>query len=112
MMIDNDLKVHVLEVNGRPQLQSAVIDKAVNRPMLREMVKIIGYHIPESASAHRQFISEKFALGSEYGTHGNAMKYPVTFEYRIHTKVKWDDDDNKQKAFQNLQQREEYLVRL
>ena len=25
MMIDNDLKVHVLEVNGRPQLQSAVI---------------------------------------------------------------------------------------
>jgi len=109
MMIDNDLKVHVLEVNGRPQLQSAVIDKAVNRPMLREMVKIIGYHIPESASAHRQFISEKFALGSEYGTHGNAMKYPVTFEYRIHTKVKWDDDVNKQKAFQNLQQREEYL---
>ena len=42
MMIDNDLKVHVLEVNGRPQLQSHVLDKAVNRPMLAEMLKIIG----------------------------------------------------------------------
>ena len=41
-MIDNDLKVHVLEVNGRPQLQSHVLDKAVNRPMLAEMLKIIG----------------------------------------------------------------------
>ena len=78
--------------------------------MLREMVKIIGYHIPKSASAHRQFISEKFALGSEFGNNGNAMKNPVTFEYRIHTKVKWDDDFNKQKAYLNLQKREEYLV--
>ena len=78
--------------------------------MLREMVKIIGYHIPKSASAHRQFVSEKFALGSEYGNNGNAMKHPVTFEYRIHTKVKWDDDFNKQKAYLNLQKREDYLV--
>ena len=112
MMIDNNLKVHVLEVNGRPQLQNAVIDKAVNRPMLSEIIKMIGYHIPKSASSHRQFISEKFALGSEYGNNGNAIKHPVSFEFRVHTRVNSDEDELKQKAFQNVQQREKYLVRL
>ena len=110
MMIDNDLKVHVLEVNGRPQLQNAVIDKSVNRPMLSEMMKIIGYHIPKSAGSHRQFISEKFGLGPEYGNNGHAMKYPVTYQYRIHTRVNSYEDDVKQKAFRNMYKREDYLV--
>ena len=34
LMIDNDLQVHLLEVNGRPELKDHVLDKAVNRPMV------------------------------------------------------------------------------
>ena len=112
MMIDNDLKVHVLEVNGRPQLQSETIDKSVNRPMLNEIKNIIGYHIPKSCGSHRQFISEKFNLGPEYGNNGHAMKFPVTYQYRVHTRVNAYEDDVKQKAFKDLHKREEYLVSL
>ena len=86
MMIDNDLKVHMLEVNGRPQLQSAVLDKAVNRPMLGEMLKIVGFHIPKNAapsSDRRQFISEKFNLGPEYGSSGDTLKHPVCYQVKI-----------------------------
>ena len=83
MMIDNDLKVHVLEVNGRPQLQNHVLDKAVNRPMLAEMLKIIGFHIPRSVcKPPRQFVSDKFQLGPDYGSNGCASKYPVDYEFR------------------------------
>ena len=56
MMIDNDLKVHVLEVNGRPQLQSHVLDKAVNRPMLAEMLKIIGKILVTKSCRERHMI--------------------------------------------------------
>ena len=59
MLIDNDLNVHVIEVNGRPQLQDAIIDKAVNRPMLAEILKIVGFHIPTSVATYRQFIAGK-----------------------------------------------------
>ena len=48
--------------------------------MLAEMLKIIGYHIPREqgkSGNQRQFISEKFLLGPEYGSNGNASKYPT-----------------------------------
>lgn len=77
---------------------------------LSEMMKIIGYHIPKSAGSHRQFISEKFGLGPEYGNNEHAMKYPVTYQYRIHTRVNSYEDDVKQKAFRNMYKREDYLV--
>lgn len=34
LLIDNNLKVHLIEVNSKPQLSDAVLDKAVNRPMV------------------------------------------------------------------------------
>merc|ERR1712008_556657 len=112
-MIDNDLKVHVLEVNGRPQLQSHVLDKAVNRPMLAEMLKIIGYHIPRSQNqSKREFISGKFDLGPDYGQNGNASKYPVDHEFLVYSRVLIQNDVIKQKlpAFQDSSiNRDDYL---
>ena len=34
-MVDEDLKVHLIEVNARPALLDDKLDKAVNRPMVR-----------------------------------------------------------------------------
>ena len=48
----------------------------------------------------------------QYGNNGHSIKYPVTFQYRVHTRVNSDEDDHKQKAFQNVHQREKYLVSL
>lgn len=41
MLIDNDLKVHMIEVNGRPALLEHVLDKAVNRPMVKYQLNCV-----------------------------------------------------------------------
>ena len=127
MLIDKDLKVHVIEVNGRPQLQNAIIDKAVNRPMLSELLKIVGFHIPTTAANYRQFIAgnynyifqilnqisaavymlhigiffiaDKFDLGPDYGVNGHSIMYPVTHNFRVYTKVEDNEDTIKQKLY-------------
>ena len=112
MMISNDLKVHVLEVNGRPQLQDHVLDKAVNRPMLAEILRIVGYHIPKVSIAQRAFIAEKFGLGSEYGEAGDYVKNPVSHQYLIYTTVNEEEDTLKQSASkfkESCMDRESYL---
>jgi len=99
MLIDKDLKVHVIEVSGRPQLQNAIIDKAVNRPMLSELLKIVGFHIPTTAANYRQFIADKFDLGPDYGVNGHSIMYPVTHNFRVYTKVEDNEDTIKQKLY-------------
>ena len=34
LLLDADLRVHVIEVNARPQLLDDLVDRAVNRPMV------------------------------------------------------------------------------
>ena len=34
LLFDADLRVHVIEVNARPQLLDDLVDRAVNRPMV------------------------------------------------------------------------------
>ena len=46
LLLDSNLKVHVIEVNARPQLLDDLVDRAVNRPMIYEMFRIVGYHLP------------------------------------------------------------------
>ena len=38
-------------------LQDNLIDRAVNRPMLAEILKIVGFHIPSTATKYRQLIA-------------------------------------------------------
>jgi len=44
--LDSDLKPHLLEVNTKPQLLSYPLDSAVNKPMVLELFKIVGFHLP------------------------------------------------------------------
>ena len=95
-MIDNDMKVHVLEVNGRPQLQNHCLDKAVNRPMLNEILRIVGYHIPKSSISQRSYIADKFELGKDFSDTGDAVRHPTHYQYMVYTRVKIDQDIKKQ----------------
>ena len=38
LLLDADLRVHVVEVNARPQLLDDPLDRAVNRPMVNRLV--------------------------------------------------------------------------
>ena len=35
ILLDAELKAHLIEVNARPQLKDDILDKAVNRPMVK-----------------------------------------------------------------------------
>ena len=45
------------------------------------------------------FISDKFDLGPEYGATGNSYKHPVTYNYRVYSRVDTDDDIVKHKLY-------------
>ena len=44
-------------------------------------------------------VTDKFDLGPEYGATGNSYKYPVTYNYRIYSRVDTDDDTIKHKLY-------------
>ena len=51
VMLDEDMRVWLLEVNNIPSLHINTIDAAVNRPMVAEMFNIVGLNIPKSVAA-------------------------------------------------------------
>ena len=46
MLLDSRLTPHLLEVNTRPSVYSEPLDRAVNRPLVQELTRLIGYHLP------------------------------------------------------------------
>jgi len=46
VMLDSALNPHLLEVNTRPSVYMEQLDEAVNQPMVQEMFRLVGYHIP------------------------------------------------------------------
>ncbi len=63
---------------------------------MAEMLRIVGYHIPKTLSTHRQFISQKFNLGKEFGDEGHTTKWPVTYTHMIYSRVNIEEDMVKQ----------------
>jgi len=49
IMLDDHLQPHLIEINSRPAAHSDPLDAFVNRPMVREIFDIVGYHVPASA---------------------------------------------------------------
>merc|ERR1711892_1077143 len=49
VMLDSMLNPHLLEVNTRPSAYTELLDQAVNEPMVQEMFRLVGYHIPTNA---------------------------------------------------------------
>ena len=79
LLLDEDLKVHVIEANARPALLDDHLDKAVNRPMVSELLRIVGYHIPPSVGHHQDLIRKKFNL-----TRSQKL---LTFERKMYCRV-------------------------
>jgi len=49
IMLDNQCHPKLIEINSRPAALSDKLDSFVNRPMVGEMFRIVGYHIPPNA---------------------------------------------------------------
>ncbi|XP_059085357.1 tubulin monoglutamylase TTLL4-like isoform X2 [Tigriopus californicus] len=100
LLLDRKLNIFVIEVNARPALLSQPLDQSVNRPMLQEMVNILGFRIPSKCNEHQNLIKERFP-------HCSKSQF-FTFEWKIHCRILSNHDEHKQEMFLSLP-RSEYL---
>ena len=68
VMLDEELKPWLLEVNNIPSLHINTIDAAVNRPMVAEMFNIVGLKLPRSMATKHGLSVESPSL-SRYGSY-------------------------------------------
>ena len=93
ILYDENLKPWLIEVNNIPSLFNNTIDSFVNKPMVQEMFNIVGFHIPAPlASKHnkafrRQLDLDKFSVSS------------LGYEEKLYTKVKLDEEREKEEKF-------------
>ena len=58
--------------------QDNLIDRAVNRPMLAEILKIVGFHIPSTATKYRQLIAGTKNVNYPFTFSKNAYLFPLS----------------------------------
>ena len=94
----------LLKVNNIPSLHADTIDSFVNRPMVAEMFNIVGFHVSKDVACKNQkAVSKK--LGLEKLGIGN-----IGFDEKMYSKIKSDDDVNKQNKFMSDElSHEEYI---
>lgn len=80
--------MHVLEVNARPALLDDALDAAVNRAMVEEIVRLVGFHVPASAWPQREMIRRRFGLSS--------AERHLTYEWKLYSRVMQHQDETKQ----------------
>uniref|UniRef100_A0A0K2T5Y2 ATP-grasp domain-containing protein n=1 Tax=Lepeophtheirus salmonis TaxID=72036 RepID=A0A0K2T5Y2_LEPSM len=98
ILIDGDMNIHLIEVNSRPALLDDEIDKQVNRPMMDELVRIVGFHIPAgSVSPMRKSLIQHTLQNEEISS------YNPNIYCRIDSSIK------KKIEFENKTERKKYL---
>ena len=99
-MLDATLTPHLLEVNTRPSVYTEILDQAVNEPMVQEMFRIVGYHIP--TDAEEDPICQMFNT-----THDKAKN--LLFEGGIYRRTLNAQDFGKQFLFDKMKVRSDWI---
>lgn len=100
ILLDRDLKPWLLEVNISPSLHSSSpLDLAVKGPMVKDLMNIAGYQIPNRLSPQ---IQED--LGRNLGTDAE-----LCYDKRLYTTGLSNAERSKHNLFQQTEVREEYL---
>ena len=93
ILYDENLKPWLIEVNNIPSLFNNTIDSYVNQPMVQEMFNIVGFHIPSVlASKHSKTFSRQLDL-DKFGVSS------LGYDERLYTKVKLDEETEKEEKF-------------
>ncbi|XP_014479842.1 PREDICTED: tubulin polyglutamylase TTLL4-like [Dinoponera quadriceps] len=99
ILLDENLKPWLLEVNISPSLQSSSpLDVAVKGPLIRNVFNIAGYQLPVCIP-----IEEMEKLAQRY------QLDPVCQDYRLHRTNLSYQERHKQFMYANLRNREDYL---
>uniref|UniRef100_A0A146MB87 Tubulin polyglutamylase TTLL4 n=2 Tax=Lygus hesperus TaxID=30085 RepID=A0A146MB87_LYGHE len=100
VLLDENLKPWLLEVNISPSLHStSPLDIAVKGPMVRDILNIAGYHIPDRFND-----ISKDELSKKLGVKG-----PLCYDSRMYVPELSMKERNKQSFFREAADRESYL---
>lgn len=104
VMLDSHLQPHLLEVNSRPSIYTEVLDMAVNAPMVLEMFRVVGFHLPPSIalSDTRQELCAHYGLPP-------AKVDTSTFTEELYTRNLSKKDLEKQWRYNKVTMREEWV---
>ena len=101
ILLDSSYKAHLIEINSRPALLDDEIDKQVNRPMMDEIIKIVGYHLPKThLCCNKPLLQKNFQ-----------SKNIVGFEQSLYNRMphEWEAIKKQIKFGEKIKNRENYL---
>ncbi|XP_043514349.1 tubulin polyglutamylase TTLL4-like isoform X1 [Frieseomelitta varia] len=99
ILLDENLKPWLLEVNISPSLQSSsTLDTAIKGPLIKTVFNVAGYQLPNTLPAEE---AKKLADKYQFDV--------VCQDYRLHKTVLSYQERVKQSVYTNLKNREEYL---
>ena len=91
ILYDEDLKPWLIEVNNIPSLFTNPVDSHVNRPMVREMFNIAGFHVPSNiACKHNKAVVRTLQL-EQFGIRN------ISYDEQLYSKRKLDEEVVKEK---------------
>ena len=101
VMLDSTFKPHLLEVNAQPSIYNELLDRSVNEPMVQEMFRVVGYHIPRNAA-----MGENLNRLSQIFNVSPKKVKNMLFESRFYNKTLNEEDRQKQSIFNRKGDRE------
>jgi len=107
VMLDSTFCPHLLEVNSRPSVYQELLDEAVNQPMVEEMFRIIGYHLPPNVTSKSE--KELNVLSSLLGVKSFQNLLKMTFCEGLYNKILTNEDMEKHIYFNKVADRDEWI---
>ncbi|CAI6377079.1 unnamed protein product [Macrosiphum euphorbiae] len=100
VLFDEYLKPWILEVNISPSLHSSSpLDLAVKGPLVKDLLNMAGYHIPNNMDHNTHYYLRK-VLG---------VKSTLCYDKRLYTLNLSAKEKEKQEYYTNIESREEYI---
>ena len=99
-MLDSTLNPHLLEVNTRPSVYMELLDEAVNQPMVQEMFRVVGYHLPEDVDV--EAICKMLNITKQTTRH-------FVFDDGVYRKILSRKDLDKQMIFDKIKERDDWV---
>jgi len=96
ILLDSHRKPHLIEVNARPACLNNPLDAFVNRPMINEMFKIVGYHIPLDTLSN---LDRKNAACSKLNIPNVSSQYQIGYSPELYSMALDGQSLRKQKNF-------------
>jgi len=96
ILLDSQRKPHLIEVNARPACLNNPLDAFVNRPMINEMFKIVGYHIPLDTLSN---LDRKNAACAKLNIPNMSSQYQIGYSPELYSTALDGQSLRKQKKF-------------